>query len=158
MLIITYLERHRRVVAPQAETVLFIGSRGKPIGSGYLSQCIGDLTEKLFEKRVTAHVVRNVVAGFIVSEAPEEAALAGVVLNHSGARSTETYREDALQIQASRLLAKATDATLLEVAPAQARQEQAAERPRRAPRERMARQPRSQKKFRKRGAAVFSKI
>ncbi|MFO8080790.1 MAG: hypothetical protein R6V07_10820 [Armatimonadota bacterium] len=141
--ILAYIGNHRRVVAAPAETALFLGSRGKPVGAGYLSQSIGDLTEKLFGRRVTAHVVRNVVAGFIVSEAPEEAELAGEVLNHSDPRSTETYREAAPQIQASVRLAEATDATRSQIAPADVVQKQSAghaRRPPRVPRARVTRQ------------------
>jgi hypothetical protein len=113
---------------------LFVGSRGKAVGPDYLSQCIGDLTEKLFRTRVTAQVVRNVVCGFIVSEAPEEAALASEILNHSDTETTETYRKSALQIQASRRLAAAADAALRQISPPQVRLRQVAKRPGRAPR------------------------
>lgn len=132
--LVDYIEHHRRVVAPQAETVLFLGSRGEPVGPGYFSQSIGDLTEKLFKKRVTAQVVRNVVAGFIVSEAPEEAGLASVILNHSDAATTETYRKSGSQIRASQHLSDATDATLLKITSPQRKPKQAAVRVRRAPR------------------------
>jgi len=73
-------------------------------------------------------------ANFIVSEAPEEAALASEILNHSDTETTETYRKSALQIQASRRLAAAADAALRQISPPQVRLRQVAKRPGRAPR------------------------
>ena len=108
--ILGYVEYHRRFFAPASETALFVGARGKPVGAGYLSQTIGDLTNKLFGKRVTAHTIRNIVASFIVSEAPEQSALAGEILNHSDNATTETYRSTADQIQAGNTLRIANDA------------------------------------------------
>lgn len=106
-----YLKLHRRYFAPVDERSLFVGAFGKPIEKNYLTQSIGDLTESLFGKRVTPHVIRNIIAGFIVSEAPEQAPLAGEVLNHAmGSAQIETYRSEADQITAGAQLRKATDA------------------------------------------------
>lgn len=107
--LLDYVETHRAVVAPLGETALFVGDRGKPIGSGYLSQAIGDLTQELFDKRVTPQVVRNIIAGFIVSQAPERAALASVVLNHASVGTTETYRASGTQVIAAQKLREADD-------------------------------------------------
>lgn len=104
-----YIEYHRAVVAPTLETALFVGSRGKPVAPGYLSQTVGDQCEKLFGKRVTPQVIRNIIAGFIVSQAPEQASLASVVLNHSSTATTETYRVNGTQVQAAKKLREAND-------------------------------------------------
>ena len=104
-----YIENHRATVAPLQETALFVGRQGKPIGRDYLSQTIGDLCEKLFNKRVTPQVMRNIIASFIVSHAPEKAGLATVVLNHSSSATTEGYRFSALQIKAADKLLAACD-------------------------------------------------
>lgn len=104
-----YIEHHRAVVAPAQETALFVGSRGKPVASGYLSQTLGDQCQKLFGKRVTPQVIRNIVAGFIVSQAPEKASLASVVLNHSCVATIETYRANGKQIQAAKKLRESND-------------------------------------------------
>ncbi|MGP6088434.1 hypothetical protein [Antarctobacter jejuensis] len=105
-----YVAHHRTTVAPVQETALFVGSRGKPVAPGYLSQSVGDQCLRLFGKRVTPQVIRNIIAGFIVSQAPEQAALASEVLNHAQAATTETYRASAVQVQAARKLREATDA------------------------------------------------
>jgi hypothetical protein len=104
-----YVEYHRAVVAPTRETALFVGSRGKPVARDYLSQTVGDQCEKLFGKRVTPQVIRNIIAGFIVSQVPEKASLASVVLNHSSTATTETYRANGKQIQAAKKLREAND-------------------------------------------------
>ena len=104
-----YIAHHRAVVAPTQETALFVGSRGKPVAPGYLSQTVGDKCEKLFGKRVTPQVIRNIIAGFIVSQAPERASLASVVLNHASTATTETYRANGKQIQAAKKLREAND-------------------------------------------------
>ncbi len=104
-----YVAHHRAAVAPLQETALFVGSRGKPIDPGYLSQTVGDQCQKLFGKRVTLQVIRNIVAGFIVSQAPEKASLASVVLNHASTATTETYRANGKQIQAAKKLREAND-------------------------------------------------
>lgn len=108
--LLAYLEMHRPLVAPKAETALFVGRGGKRCKNSWLSQKMGFLAEALFGKRVTPHVMRNVIAAFIVSEAPEEAGLAGEIMQHSVEPTTETYRATANQIKASRKLAAATDA------------------------------------------------
>jgi len=113
-----YINVHRRQFAPEKETTLFVGSRGKAIGTDYLSTEIGDVTERLFGRRVTPHVIRNMIAGFVVSEAPEEAELASTMLNHvPGATSTETYRKSGKQILASRRLGAAVSQTEAAIAP-----------------------------------------
>ncbi|WP_295512901.1 hypothetical protein [uncultured Sulfitobacter sp.] len=104
-----YLNYHRAAVAPTDETALFVGSRGKPVARGYLSQTIGDQCQKLFGKRVTPQVIRNIVAGFIVSQAPERANLATVLLNHSSPTSTESYRANGTQVIAAQKLRSAND-------------------------------------------------
>lgn len=130
--LMAYLEHHRSLFAREDETRLFVGSRGKPCGAGYMSQKIGDLTAKVFKRRVTAQVIRNVVAGFIVSTAPEEAALAGKILNHSSDATTETYRKDAPQIQASRHHRKAAEKTARSVGANIGQSNRKTSRPRRA--------------------------
>ena len=105
----TYLALHRSLLAPPGETRLFIGCRGVPNAAGYLSQRIGDLTGAICESRVTAQTIRNIIAAFIVSEAPEEAGLVDPVLGHRpGSTATETYRVNGSQIAASQRLREAT--------------------------------------------------
>ncbi|SFQ04767.1 site-specific integrase [Tranquillimonas alkanivorans] len=104
-----YLDLHRAAVAPDGEHRLFVGCRGKPLAKEYLSQAIGDLTKTHLKSRVTPHVIRNVVAGFIVSEAPDEARLASLVLQHRDERVTATYSRGATQIAAGRKLGQATE-------------------------------------------------
>ncbi len=112
----TYLALHRSLVAPPGETRLFVGCRGVPNDAGYLSQKIGVLTEALFGSRVSAHVVRDVIAAFLVSEAPEGSGLVDPVLGHRpGSRATETYRANGTQLAASRRVlevAREKEATL----------------------------------------------
>lgn len=104
-----YIAHHRAAVAPLKETALFVGSRGKPVAPGYLSQSIGDLCQKFFNKRVTPQVIRNIVAGFIVSQAPEKARLASEVLNHKPSSTTEPYRANGKQVVAAQKLRAAND-------------------------------------------------
>ena len=106
----TYIELHRPLVAPTDETRLFVGWGGAPCTAGHMSEKIGDLTEALFGSRVTAHMIRNVIAAFIVSESPAEKGLASEILNHRGSASTETYSANASRIVASRQLGAAADA------------------------------------------------
>ena len=105
-----YIEVHRPLVAPSTETRLFVGWGGAPCTSGHLSEQIGDLTKALFGSRVSAHMIRNVVAAFIVSESPKEEGLASEVLNHRNGASTPTYSANASRIVASRKLGEAADA------------------------------------------------
>ncbi|WP_170335088.1 site-specific integrase [Ruegeria arenilitoris] len=104
-----YVAHHRASVAPHRETALFVGSRGKPVAPAYLSQTVGDQCQKLFGKRVTPQVIRNIIAGFIVSQVPEKASLASVVLNHASIATTETYRANGKQVQAAKKLREAND-------------------------------------------------
>ena len=106
----SYIEVHRLIVAPAEETRLFIGWGGAPCTSGHLSEEIGDLTQALFGNRVSAHMIRNVVAAFIISESPKEEGLASEVLNHRNGASTPTYSANASRIVASRKLGEAADA------------------------------------------------
>ena len=106
-----YLTVHRAVVAPAAERRLFVGMRGVPLSGEALSRNIGDFCEKKFGTRATAHPIRNAAADFIVSEAPEEAALASTILNHSSRRTTDAYVGTANQVIAGRALRQATAAT-----------------------------------------------
>jgi integrase len=106
----TYISMHRPLVAPIDETRLFVGWRGAPCSAGHLSEKIGDMTEALFGSRISAHMIRNVVAAFIVSEAPNESALASEVLNHRRGSSTQTYCANGSRIVASRKLQVAADA------------------------------------------------
>ncbi|MGY9037460.1 MAG: hypothetical protein ACKVLA_06530 [Rhodobacterales bacterium] len=107
--LLTYINYHRAAVAPTSETALFVGRFGKPVARGYLSQTIGDQCQKLFGVRVTPQVIRNIVASFIVSQAPERANLATVVLNHSSPTSTESYRANGTQVMAAQKLRDANE-------------------------------------------------
>lgn len=124
-MLLHYLRVHRAMVAQDEETALFVGSRGRPLATGYLSQVVGDITFKAFGRRVTPHPIRNSVASFIISQSPEEAGLAGAILNHSDDRSTETYRSEADQIVASRKLGEAVEKTHAAMAPRKLRRKKA---------------------------------
>jgi integrase len=103
-----YVRSHRAVIAAPGETRLFVGERGGPISAAQLSTCLGSITEPVFGVRVTPHAIRHSVANFIVASAPEEAALASIILNHRSDATTPTYTQRADQIVASRRLRAAT--------------------------------------------------
>lgn len=107
--LLNYVEHHRAVVAPSSETHLFLSDVGEALAAGTLSTSIGDLTEQHFKRRVTPHVIRNIVASFFVSEALDEAGLATSTLNHGQSSTTEPYRANADQITASRRLGQAAE-------------------------------------------------
>ena len=104
-----YIGTHRRVVASPGETRLFVGERGAPVKPAQLSVCLGRFTQPVFGVRVTPHAVRHSVANFIVATAPEDAALASVILNHRSDSVTPVYQQRADQIVASRRLGGATE-------------------------------------------------
>lgn len=99
-----FASHHRTVVAPIGETRLFLADDGAPLSGAYLSRTIGDHCEKAFGKRTTAHPIRNSVASFILSEAPEEAGLASVILHHSDPATTNAYTATAHQVIAGNSL------------------------------------------------------
>ncbi|WP_157968835.1 hypothetical protein [Tropicimonas sp. IMCC34011] len=103
-----YVRLHRAVIAAPGETRLFVGERGGPVKGAQLSKILGDYTEPVFRVRVTPHAVRHSVANFIAATAPEEAALASIILNHKGDDVTPVYTQRGDQIIASRKLGKAT--------------------------------------------------
>lgn len=104
-----YIRLHRAVIAAPGETRLFVGERGRPILGAQLSSCLGRYTEPVFKVRVTPHAIRHSVGNFIVASAPEEAALASIILNHKSASVTPTYLQRAGQVVASRHLGAATE-------------------------------------------------
>lgn len=110
-----YVRLHRSVVAAPGETRLFVGERGGPIKGAQLSKCLGDFTDPVFKVRVTPHAIRHSVGNFIVATAPEEAALAGTILNHRGDAITAVYTQKASQIVASRRLGAATSSKASEL-------------------------------------------
>jgi|GEM_PF-1372123 len=110
-----YIRLHRAVVAAPGETRLFVSDEGGPIQASQLSKCLGDYTEPVFEARVTPHAIRHSVGNFIVASAPEEAALASIILNHRSDAVTPVYHQRAKQIVASRRLAAATESAAAEV-------------------------------------------
>ncbi len=119
--LLDYVEHHRAVVAHPGETHLFLSDVGEALTTDALSTSIGDLTERHFKIRVTPHVIRNIIASFIVSEAPNEAGLATTILKHRQPGITETYRANADQIKASRRLGQATESAARAVAKPEAR-------------------------------------
>lgn len=104
-----YIRSHRAATASPGETRLFVGERGGPITAAQLSKCLGDFTETPFKVRVTPHVIRHSVGNFIVATAPEEAALASIILNHRTGGVTPTYTQRGDQIIASRRLRAASE-------------------------------------------------
>ena len=104
-----YVRLHRAVIAAPGETRLFVGDRGGPILGARLSECLGAFAEPVFKVRVTPHAIRHSVANFIVATAPEEAALASIILNHRSDAVTPIYHQRAHQIVASRRLGEATE-------------------------------------------------
>lgn len=105
-----YLEVHRPVVAPPGEMKLFVGTTGKPLAGSVLSNDLGNAGMSVFGVRTTPHSLRHSVATYIVATAPEEAALATVILKHKRKEITQVYERRADQISASRRLGAATRA------------------------------------------------
>lgn len=105
---IAYVERHRAIFAHPASRRLFIGGDGNPVVGATLSENIGRITEERLQKRVTAHVFRHAAGNFVLAEAPEEAALAGVILKHRCRDVTNNYTRSSGQVQAGRAHARAT--------------------------------------------------
>lgn len=110
-----YVGTHRATIAADGETRLFVGDKGRPIKAAQLSKCLGDFTEPVFGVRATPHPIRHSVGNFIVASAPEEAALASVILNHRNSSVTPTYTQRADQIIASRRLRAATEQAATEL-------------------------------------------
>ncbi|SEJ30183.1 Phage integrase family protein [Pseudooceanicola nitratireducens] len=106
-----YVGLHRAVVAAREETRLLVGERGGPIKAAQLSKNLGDFTEPLFGVRVTPHAIRHSVGNFIVATAPDEAALATIILNHRSDAVTPAYHQRADQIVASRKLREAAESS-----------------------------------------------
>ena len=105
---IAYIDRHRATFAHPASRSLFIGVDGNPVVGATLSANIGRFTEERLQKRVTAHVFRHAAGNFILAEAPEEAGLASVILQHRSRDVTEGYARNAGQVKAGRAHARAT--------------------------------------------------
>lgn len=110
-----YVRLHRAVVAAPGESRLFVGERGGPIKGAQLSKCLGDFTYLVFKVRVTPHAIRHSVGNFIVASAPEEAALASIILNHRSNAVTAVYTQRAAQVEASRRLGAATSSKASEL-------------------------------------------
>lgn len=106
-----YISRHRAAMALPSETKLFVGDNGLAVVGATLSENIGRLTEKRLGRRVTAHPIRHSAANFIVANAPEEAALATVILGHRTSGVTPVYTRRAGQVRASQTHAAATRRT-----------------------------------------------
>jgi len=115
--ILAFVEEIRPTVAPPGETRLLLGRLGGPVQNNTLSQDMARLTEKHLGTRINAQVMRNLVASFVVEQAPEEARLAGVMLNHRSEATTPTYIQAAGQVTAGRRLAAATAKAAAAVAP-----------------------------------------
>ncbi|WP_424934366.1 hypothetical protein [Amaricoccus macauensis] len=106
-----FVTLHRAVVAPRDETRLFLADDGAPLSAAHLSRTIGDLCQTMLGKRTTAHVIRNSVASFILSEAPEEVGLASVILHHSDPETTDAYNGTADQVIAGNKLRETRSAS-----------------------------------------------
>lgn len=111
-----YVRLHRAVIAAPGETRLFVGERGAPVKGSQLSKMLGDYAAPVFDVRVTPHAVRHSVGNFIAASAPEEAALASIILNHKGGAVTPVYQQRGNQIIASRRLGEATISAAAELA------------------------------------------
>lgn len=107
----SYISRHRAAMALPTENKLFVGDNGLAVLGATLSENIGRLTEDRLGRRVTAHPIRHSAANFIVARAPEEAALASVILGHRTTAVTPVYTRRAGQVLASQSHAEAARRT-----------------------------------------------
>lgn len=98
----SYISRHRAAMALPSENKLFVGDNGLAVLGATLSENIGRLTEDRLDRRVTAHPIRHSAANYIVARAPEEAALASVILGHRTRGVTPVYTRRAGQVLASK--------------------------------------------------------
>ena len=107
----SYIFRHRAAMALPSENKLFVGDNGLAVLGATLSENIGRLTEDRLGCRVTAHPIRHSAANYIVARAPEEAALASVILGHRTRGVTPVYTRRAGQVLASKAHAEAARRT-----------------------------------------------
>lgn len=109
--ITSYVDRFRVVFAQPASRTLFIGEDGNPVKGATLSSNIGRFTEARLQHRVTAHVFRHAAGNFILAAAPDQAALASVILKHRHRDTSTLYTKSAGQVEAGRALAEASRST-----------------------------------------------
>ncbi|WP_175479054.1 tyrosine-type recombinase/integrase [Rubrimonas cliftonensis] len=129
-----YIALHRPVLARPDETALIVDKWGKRADEDDLSTAFTASTKRIFGRPVNAHAVRTSVATWIVATAPQEAALASLILHHRDARTTEAYHSTADQLSASQALSRAADATARQLTPSPPgkRKAPASSRPRRS--------------------------
>lgn len=86
----------------QRHAILWVGERGKIIGSAYISARIGGLTERLIGTNVTAHLFRDAAATTLARLSPDAAKLIRPVLAHTGFGTAERHYIHAQTIDAGR--------------------------------------------------------
>lgn len=125
-----YIALHRPVLAQPGEAALIVDRWDKRATAETLSIAFGKAALRTFGRPVNPRAIRTSVATFILATAPEEAALASLILHHRDPCTTHAYQATADQIAASRRLETAVEATARALAPASPKPRRAKASPR----------------------------
>ena len=107
-ILLRYITVLRPITAAASCRALFVSERtGGPMDADRLSGDVTTACTAMLGRPVNVHAFRHAVATFIQAEAPAEAGLASVMLNHGSASTTQVYNRRAEQLVASRTLAAA---------------------------------------------------
>lgn len=115
-MLICYIEKFRPIAAAASCRTLFVSERtGGAMDADRMSDDVTTACTVLLGRPVNVQAFRHAVATYITSNAPAEAALATVVLNHSSDATTQVYKRRADQLVASRTLRTARNAAARKV-------------------------------------------
>ena len=115
-MLLRYIMVFRPITAAASCRALFVSERtGGPMDPDRLSGDITTACTAMLGRPVNVQAFRHAVATYIQSEAPAEAPLASVILNHSRTATTQVYKRRADQLAASRTLAAARRAAAQKV-------------------------------------------
>jgi len=102
-----YVAIFRKITAAASCNTLFVSERtGGPMDADRLSGDVTAACTVMLGRPVNPQAFRHCVSTYIACEAPTEAALASVVLNHATPVTTQVYNRRANQLVASRTLAQ----------------------------------------------------